>query len=729
MDLELEGDKAQTEEDLMLKCSSSTSTKFPGWINTGKLWSTVRTSWRHSRFSEKNLDKWEDEDSGFESRECSSSTSTSFHEWINTGKLLSTIHTSWRHSQISEENLEHWEDEDYGFRNRGIISEEHQNQEDDHLYSKETLKREDTANVKHLVVQTDVDLMVVTFCIKYCHHVKRLQLNWDGNPEPIPRTPKMVLSRWNPITDTSWKILFSTLEFTGSLEELDLSGNPVSHFALWSLCRTLRCPGCQLRTLWLVNCGLTARHCADLASVFRASTNLLVLDLQLNDLGDRGVRVLCEGIKNAICNHRILRLDKAPLSDEVMMELMALQAKNPQLLISSFWTRMESVEGESREQKEERFRKKGEALSDWIQVLDTEKGKGMDPTSREALLPVPSYSAIAKAESERPRKPRVMDPTKNMDVEEMDDKPNSFKWQGLQAESFHLSAPDSPRDKHLEPLGTEGDFWGPTGPVATEVIDRERNLYRVQFPVAGSYHCPNTGLCFVVARAVTIEIKFCAWSQYLDETPLCLSHMVAGPLFDIKVEQGAVTTVYLPHFVDLQEGQVDISRFHVAHFQEHGMVLETPARVEQRYAVLENPSFSPVGVLMRKIPTFGRFIRITSITLIYYHFNPKDVTFHLYLVPNDCTIRKAIDDEEIKFHFFRINKPPPVDSLYIGSRYIVSGSKKLEIIPKELELCYRSPEKSQLFSEIYVGCMGSGIKLQIKDKKHKNLIWEALLKP
>lgn len=83
----------------------------------------------------------------------------------------------------------------------------------------------------------------------------------------------------------------------------------------------------------------------------------------------------------------------------------------------------------------------------------------------------------------------------------------------------------------------------------------------------------------------------------------------------------------------------------------------------------------------------------------------------------------------MKFQFVRINKLPPVDALYLGSRYIVSGSKKVEIIPKELELCYRSPGESQLFSEIYVGHMGSEIKLQIKDKRHMNLIWEALLKP
>ncbi|XP_027282659.1 NACHT, LRR and PYD domains-containing protein 1a-like isoform X2 [Cricetulus griseus] len=507
-------------------------------------------------------------------------------------------------------------------------------------------------NVKHLVVQTDVDLMVVTFCIKFCLHVKRLQMNGCEQQGPMLTAPTMVLSRWTPITNASWQVLFSTLEFTGSLEELDLSGNLLSCFALRNLCRTLRYPGCHVKTLWLVNCGLTSRHCEDLTSVLKASSSLTELDLQLNDLGDRGVKLLCEGLRNPACKLTILRLDQAPLSDQVIMELRTLETENPQLLISSIW------------------------------------------------------------------KPHVMVPTKNPDGEEMGDSLTSFKHQRLQ--SGH---------KHMEALGTENDFWGPAGPVATEVVDRERNLYRVQFPVPGSYHCPSIGLCFVVTRAVTIEIEFCAWTQYLDQTHFRHRHMVAGPLFDIKAEQGAVAAVYLPHFVALQEGQVDISLFCVAHFQEHGMVLETPARVEQHFAVLKNPSFSPMGVLVRMIPAIRHFVPITSITLIYYHLNLKDVTLHLYLIPNDCTIRKAIDDEEMKFQFMRINKPPPQDSFYIGSRYIISGSEKLEIMPTELVLCYRSPRESQLFSEIYVGHMDSRIKLQILDKKHKNLIWEALLKP
>ncbi|XP_034360918.2 NACHT, LRR and PYD domains-containing protein 1a-like [Arvicanthis niloticus] len=507
-------------------------------------------------------------------------------------------------------------------------------------------------NVKHLVIQTDMELMVVTFCIQFCCHLRSLQLNVARQKGYKLTAPRMVLYRWTPTTNASWKIFFSNLKLIRTLEELDLSGNPLSYSTVQCLCSILTQPGFQLKTLWLVDCGLTSTYGSLLALALSAHSSLTAADLQLNDLGDYGVKLLCEGLRNRGCNLSILRLDQDSLSDQVITELRALEAKNPKLLISSTW------------------------------------------------------------------KPHVMVPNRNMDKEEKGNSSTSFKKQRQQS-----------GDKPMEPLGTKDDFWGPTGPVVAEVVDTERNMYQVQLPVAGSYHCPSTGLHFVVTRAVTIEIKFCAWSQYLDKTSLQHSHMVAGPLFDIKAEQGAVTAVYLPHFVCLQVGMVDSSLFHVAHFQEHGMVLETPARVEEHYAVLENPSFSPMGVLLRLIPAVGQFIPITSITLIYYHLHLQDVTFHLYLIPDDCTIRKAIDDEEMKFQFVRINKPPPLDALYVGSRYIVSGSKKVEIIPKELELCYRSPGESQLFSEIYVGHMGSGIKLQIRDKRHMNLIWEAFLKP
>ena len=56
----------------------------------------------------------------------------------------------------------------------------------------------------------------------------------------------------------------------------------------------------------LVNCGLKPSFCKNLASVLPCSAKLAELDLQLNDLGDHGVRLLCEGLRNPACNLRIL---------------------------------------------------------------------------------------------------------------------------------------------------------------------------------------------------------------------------------------------------------------------------------------------------------------------------------------------------------------------------------------------------------------------------------------
>uniref|UniRef100_A0A8D2JI06 NLR family pyrin domain containing 1 n=1 Tax=Sciurus vulgaris TaxID=55149 RepID=A0A8D2JI06_SCIVU len=480
-----------------------------------------------------------------------------------------------------------------------------------------------------ICVQTDMELLVFTFCIKFCSHVKRLQLNESRQKGQVWRPPGIVLSRWTPITNNSWEVLFSTLGISGGLKELDLSGNSLSHSAVQDLGKTLRQSSCNLETLRLVGCGLTSSCCQDLAFVLSCSPSLMELDLQQNDLGDHGVRLLYKGLKHPTCQLTLL------------------------------WWR-------------------------WVRRILT------------TVLPIPEGGS-----------PQV-----------------------AQVKPFHLSSCASLEDLHTESVGTEENFWGPTGPVAPDMVDKERSLYRVHFPVAGPYYWPNTGLSFVVRRAVTIEIDFCAWDQFLGNTVPLHSWMVAGPLFDIKAERGAVAAVYLPHFVALQGGHVDISLFYVAHFKEEGMFLEKPARVEPHYAVLENPSFSPMGILLRMIPTALCFIPITSTTLLYHQLHPKEITsFHLYLIPSDCSIQKAIDDEEKKFHFVRIHKPPPVTPLYLGSRYTVSASRKLEIIPKELELCYRSPGKPQLFSEFYVGHLGSGIKLQIKDKKGGTIVWKALLKP
>ena len=86
---------------------------------------------------------------------------------------------------------------------------------------------------------------------------------------------------------------------------------------------------------------------------------------------------------------------------------------------------------------------------------------------------------------------------------------------------------------------------------------------------------------------------------------------------------------------------MDIPLFQVAHFKEEEMLLEKPARAAPYYTILENPSFSPVGVLLRVVHAALRFIPTSSTVLLSHHLHPEEVTFHLYLIPSDCSVPKV----------------------------------------------------------------------------------------
>lgn len=273
-------------------------------------------------------------------------------------------------------------------------------------------------------------------------------------------------------------------------------------------------------------------------------------------------------------------------------------------------------------------------------------------------------------------------------------------------------------------------FLGPEGNVDVELINKSANKYSLRFPTAGWYLWSATGLGFVVRDAVTVTIAFGSWSQHL---ALDLQHheqwLAAGPLFAVTAEpEEAVAEIHLPHFISLQ-GEVDVSWFLVAHFKDEGMVLQRPSRVEPFYAVLDNPSFSLMGILLRIARGTRLSIPITSNTLLYFHPHPEDIKFHLYLVPSDALLTKMIDDEEERFCGVRLQTSPPVEPLTFGAHYIVSNSAHLEIIPTELKLSYRSPGEIQPFSKFNAGQMKEPIQLEITDKRHGTLVWKTVVKP
>ncbi|XP_065436311.1 NACHT, LRR and PYD domains-containing protein 1a-like [Chrysemys picta bellii] len=209
--------------------------------------------------------------------------------------------------------------------------------------------------------------------------------------------------------------------------------------------------------------------------------------------------------------------------------------------------------------------------------------------------------------------------------------------------------------------------------------------------------------------------------------------MVAGPLFHIRAEPNTVRAVHLPHFVCLAvlltARRRDLSSCQIAHFEAGHMTLETPTRIHLFQVVLENPSFSQLGVLWRKIRSTVTFIPIHSLVLIYRALRAADITLHLYLIPNDHSLRKAIEEEETKWESKLVPKPPQTSALYFGSQYEVSGTSELKITPDHLELCYRSPADQQSYIELYMTDMEEEIKLHMKDRKDGKLVWKTFVRP
>ncbi|KAM7163274.1 uncharacterized protein RBU57_008929 isoform 3-T6 [Macrochelys suwanniensis] len=311
--------------------------------------------------------------------------------------------------------------------------------------------------------------------------------------------------------------------------------------------------------------------------------------------------------------------------------------------------------------------------------------------------------------------------------------------------------------------------WGPDG---------KQEMYRVHLPRAGSFRCSETELGFEVRAAVTIQYGYDSWDRRLSIYEK-QQWMVAGPLFNIRVEPArAVAAVHLPHFLCLAAAEVDISQLQVAHFVDWGMTLESPTRVRPFHAVLENPSFSPIGLLWKQICS-KLFPPVHTWVLLYRSSRAADITLHLYLIPSDpslaqvtpglqllyttapwitktvlpdsCCVAvkkesgpfllwtcqgslptlnsRAIEDNEMKYRSVRVRKPSKSKPLYFGSRSFVRSPSKIEVTPKELEFSNMAAHPLDPDIEIYTRDLGGKLELSLVEKKKQQQIWETTVRP
>ncbi|XP_069713056.1 NACHT, LRR and PYD domains-containing protein 6 [Phaenicophaeus curvirostris] len=133
------------------------------------------------------------------------------------------------------------------------------------------------------------------------------------------------------LTATGCRELAATLGTAGSLEQLDLSDNPVEDSGLRELCQALAAPGCGVQKLWLWRCRLTEASGEALGAMLPTSPNLRELHLGDNALGDSAMRPLSEGLRHPGCQLRVLRLWRCRLTRASGEALGAILPTSPNL--------------------------------------------------------------------------------------------------------------------------------------------------------------------------------------------------------------------------------------------------------------------------------------------------------------------------------------------------------------------------------------------------------------
>ncbi|XDV23333.1 hypothetical protein PO909_027944 [Leuciscus waleckii] len=117
------------------------------------------------------------------------------------------------------------------------------------------------------------------------------------------------------------------------LTELNLSEDTLGDLDGEKLSALLMDTHSKVEKIKLNNCELTEKSCSVLATVLSSKTILKEINLNNSRLLDSGVKEICEGLKNPVCELKILKLSDCSITEEGYKALASALRSNPSHLI------------------------------------------------------------------------------------------------------------------------------------------------------------------------------------------------------------------------------------------------------------------------------------------------------------------------------------------------------------------------------------------------------------
>ncbi|XP_036813710.1 NACHT, LRR and PYD domains-containing protein 1 homolog isoform X2 [Oncorhynchus mykiss] len=248
--------------------------------------------------------------------------------------------------------------------------------------------------------------------------------------------------------------------------------------------------------------------------------------------------------------------------------------------------------------------------------------------------------------------------------------------------------------------------------------ENEISIYRLE-SIAGRYECTISGLRWVCESKVTLLYHFSSWDPHRAVLQ-SMGYRQAGPLLDIKIIEGKLKEVHLPHFAcfgarvgDRYDPAIK-QKVRVLHVEGRGVSIEQVDKVTRFHVKILHPSFSLRGVILQAL---GCSVHCD---LQIYRARTAHLTLHAYLMPCDPALTQAVEKQEKCHGSTRILTPRPEKSQWLTSDFYLTTSCPSDVNPRRLELAHVDPPN---FFEVFIRDADLDFSLNLSCKSRKQTIW------